>query len=508
MQISGKRDQVILKDKTLHEAVTIKDCENCIIDGCDFEYDKSDTTLLTLSNCRKCTVRNCKFHDKSTKGLFLKISGGNTSGNIVEGCEFWNHTFNDENGGEPVRIGNSSSSGCLFNTQFRKNSLHDLRADVETISIKSCGNVIEDNDFENNASMIAFRHGGFNKVRNNRFKGKGGIRLYGTGNEITDNYFKDNKDTKWVPISIENGNTERDPNFTSENKPSGKEGNSHAMYDQVIDNKITGNKFENCTKTIVFNDKGRKLEPKDKGKKLELKDLLNLGNITVKPGEVTVPPVPPEEEPVEPPEPEPEPEVIVTPEPIEAAPQPSRTSGSLYNWWIRISGGGPVAQPAPAPTTPPTTTPTPTPPTTQPPVETLDSIGNKIHILVNQERQKNGVAALAYDERLEGIAASHSKDMGVRNFFAHVTPEGYDLGKRYAQAGYTGCRAYGENIAYFETSRLSQMTYEEIAQKMFNMWLNSPPHHENMLRSMYTVEGIGMYVKENRIYGTMDFCGK
>jgi uncharacterized protein YkwD len=513
MQISDKRNQIVLDGKTIREPVSIKDCEGVTIKNCDFQYDRSDTTLLTLSNCKKCIVSGNKFHDKSTLGLFLKIMGSKTDGNIIENNEFWNHTFNSDNGGEPVRIGNSSTSGCNFNTLFRKNSMHDLRADVETISVKSCGNIIEDNDFSNNESMIAVRHGGFNKIRNNRFKGKGGIRLLGAGNEVTDNFFKDNRDSKWIPIRVEYGNTERDPNFTSDNKPSGKEGSSHAMYARCIANKITGNKFENCSVTIKTDDRGRKLSPKD---------LIEQLNDIVKPGTVTTPsPVPEEEDIPEPPEPEEEPDVVVTPEPVETAPKPTAAQ-SLYDWWQSMFGQGPATSqptpapqpqsPTPAPTQPsPTTTPIPPPPTTttQPvPSQGLETIGNKIDVLVNQERQKNGKTALQYDERLEGIAASHSKDMATRNFFAHVTPEGYDVGKRYSQAGYSGCRAWGENILWFETSRLSSMTYDEIAQKMFSQWMNSQPHKENLLRSIYTVEGIGVYIRGNRIYATQDFCGR
>lgn len=290
MEISGKSGQVILKDKTLRETVTVKNCKDCTIDGCDFVYDRTDTSNLTLSNCQRCKVINSKFHDKSTKGLFLRIIGADTKDNIIEGNEFWNHTFSKENGGEPVRLGNSDVSGCNFNTIVRKNTFHDLRSDVETISIKSCGNTIEDNDFENNQSMITIRHGGYNKIINNRFVGKGGIRVLGAGNEVKNNYFKNNQDDRWIPITIEYGNTERDPNFTADNKPIGKEGKSHAMYAQVNGGEITDNKFENCKHSVKTVDKGRKFGPVNN--KAE-------NNNVVQPGE-QIPPT----EPAEPADPE------------------------------------------------------------------------------------------------------------------------------------------------------------------------------------------------------------
>src|SRR5215510_494397 len=261
MEFSKNTGKVLLKDKQIREAVTLKDCKDCTIDGCEFVYDRTDTTLLTLSNCIGCKVLNSKFHSKSRKGLFLKIMGAKSKDNLVEGNEFWDHTFSKENGGECMRVGNSNVSGCNFNTVVRKNLFHDVRSDVELISIKSCGNIIEDNDMQNNAGMVTIRHVGYNTIQKNRFKGKGGIRVLGAGNKITGNYFKDNQDSKWIPISIEYGNTERDPNFDASNKPSGKEGKSHAMYAQIRDGEVSDNNFESCKITIKTTDKGRKYGP-------------------------------------------------------------------------------------------------------------------------------------------------------------------------------------------------------------------------------------------------------
>jgi hypothetical protein len=110
--------------------------------------------------------------------------------------------------------------------------------------------------------MITVRHGAFNKIINNQNKGHGGIRVLGPGNEITGNTFKYNDSKKWVPIAIEFGNADRDPNFTSDNKPKGKKGKSHAMCARVIDNVIAGSNFENCkVKTETRRKKDRKLSP-------------------------------------------------------------------------------------------------------------------------------------------------------------------------------------------------------------------------------------------------------
>lgn len=241
--------QIIENQTFKDKGLSLSGKSDVLIRNCDFSYDKSDTTMLTLSNCKGFRVENCKFHSKRTKGLGLKIAG--TGSGEVVGCEFYDLTFSDANGGEPVRIGNSHSSGVTFKVTFRDNYFHNLAADPETISIKCVGATVEYNTFENNKSNVTVRHGGFATIRNNLFKGSGGIRVYGYGNVIENNHFQDNKDSKYVPLTLGAGTVAKDPNFTAPDKPSGKEGTSHAEYAQINHNTIRNNTFKNCSKTVV-----------------------------------------------------------------------------------------------------------------------------------------------------------------------------------------------------------------------------------------------------------------
>ncbi len=65
---------------------------------------------------------------------------------------------------------------------------------------------------------------------------------------------------------------------------------------------------------------------------------------------------------------------------------------------------------------------------------------------VNAERADHGLPPLTYDERLSEIARSHARDMVLRSYFAHETPEGESPFERMARAGYRFSYA-GENIA-------------------------------------------------------------
>lgn len=244
------------------EGVHLISCSNCTIVGCDFSFNAIDKPMLSLKNCVNCVITRCKFHDKTTKGQLIKIQGENSKGNVIENCEFYNQTFDDENGGESVQIGLSPFSGCSFDTVIKNCYFHDLRADAENISIKSCGNVIENNLFANNYSNITFRHGGHNKVLNNVFIGSGGIRLYGDHNEVTGNYHFGNDDRKddnekhkkakkFRPLLVGSGTSEDDPNFKSEGIASGKKGCSHHVYAQAKNNIIENNIYHNCKGVCV-----------------------------------------------------------------------------------------------------------------------------------------------------------------------------------------------------------------------------------------------------------------
>jgi uncharacterized protein YkwD len=154
---------------------------------------------------------------------------------------------------------------------------------------------------------------------------------------------------------------------------------------------------------------------------------------------------------------------------------------------------------------PPIIQPGPMPPAPEPVTKPVDQY---IHEAVNRTRQQNERQSLSYDEDLESVALKHSKDMIARNYFSHTTPEGKGVGDRYREAAYTGCRTWGENIAWFSTSRLSQMTNEEIGMKIFDQWWNSPGHKTNILSSTYSIEGIGIYISGNKVMATQNFCRK
>jgi len=152
-------------------------------------------------------------------------------------------------------------------------------------------------------------------------------------------------------------------------------------------------------------------------------------------------------------------------------------------------------------------------------------LASSIHDLINEERVKAGLDRLQWDQALANIALSHSTDMGLRDYFDHISPEGQEFGARYEEHGYhkntrIGDRIYlgGENLTLTnvvrsytydqETGEVLEYKYSELAEladSTVQGWMGSPGHRENIL-TPFTREGIGVYVTdEGEIYITENF---
>jgi uncharacterized protein YkwD len=105
--------------------------------------------------------------------------------------------------------------------------------------------------------------------------------------------------------------------------------------------------------------------------------------------------------------------------------------------------------------------------------------------------------ALTLDARLHCAARKHSQDMGERNFYDHVNPEGEGPDDRINDAGYTGWASVGENIAAGSPD----------PAEIFNGWMASDAHCANIMNLQYKHFGIGFYEGPGdfRYYWTQTF---
>lgn len=103
--------------------------------------------------------------------------------------------------------------------------------------------------------------------------------------------------------------------------------------------------------------------------------------------------------------------------------------------------------------------------------------------LVNQKRQENGLAALSLSPELSVAAQNKAKDMLVKNYWAHNSPDGKSPWAFFKEANYNYVYA-GENLARgFTTS-----------DEVINAWMASPDHRTNILSQNYNEVGFAVEI--------------
>jgi len=99
---------------------------------------------------------------------------------------------------------------------------------------------------------------------------------------------------------------------------------------------------------------------------------------------------------------------------------------------------------------------------------------------VNALRAAAGVAAVAPDPRLDGVAQAYADRMATQRFFAHVSPDGDALPDRLEQAGYS-YQTSGENLGMAAGTLAAHAAIEE-----------SPGHRKNLLDPAFEHIGFGL----------------
>ncbi|HEY4512332.1 MAG TPA: CAP domain-containing protein [Candidatus Paceibacterota bacterium] len=99
--------------------------------------------------------------------------------------------------------------------------------------------------------------------------------------------------------------------------------------------------------------------------------------------------------------------------------------------------------------------------------------------LANQDRELNSIGGLAVNPILERAAQMKARDMAVKGYFAHYSPDGLAPWDWIKLAGYSYVYA-GENLAINFTD----------STDINNAWMKSPSHRANLLNERYTEIGI------------------
>ncbi len=164
-----------------------------------------------------------------------------------------------------------------------------------------------------------------------------------------------------------------------------------------------------------------------------------------------------------------------------------------------VTVNAPAVTPAPIPAPTPGPAPAPTPSTG------ISASEQRVLDLTNQARavarscgttSYPAAPALTWNASLATAARNHASDMAVRNYFSHTSQDGRTFVQRATNAGYSGYRALGENIA------AGQPTPESVVAG----WLNSPGHCSNIMSANFRELGVGVGTGGSYgIYWVQDF---
>ena len=106
----------------------------------------------------------------------------------------------------------------------------------------------------------------------------------------------------------------------------------------------------------------------------------------------------------------------------------------------------------------------------------------------NQLRAQSGWKALASEPRLTAAAARFARFMADTDRYGHEV-DGRQPPERAQAQGYAHCLT-AENIAFASSTRGFQA--DELAQRLFDGWVQSPPHRRNLLDGDMTDVGIAV----------------
>ena len=114
--------------------------------------------------------------------------------------------------------------------------------------------------------------------------------------------------------------------------------------------------------------------------------------------------------------------------------------------------------------------------------------------LINLFRLGHGVSALEWDMALVELARMRSSDMAERKYFSHEIP-GVGYGPLWLLNQLRGAIGTGENLG------LSDERNDTAMHSLFDAWIASPTHLENLLRPAFNRIGVGVIEIPGRFPG-------
>ena len=123
------------------------------------------------------------------------------------------------------------------------------------------------------------------------------------------------------------------------------------------------------------------------------------------------------------------------------------------------------------------------------------TLAEQIFILTNNEREKEGLEELEYNEKLQDAADTRAKECADR--FSHTRPNGTSCHTVVADLDY---KVTGENLVKADKPIAT-------AQTLVQAWMDSEAHRDNILLKDFTSMAIGVYETDDMVYAVQIFMG-
>src|SRR4051812_26374223 len=120
------------------------------------------------------------------------------------------------------------------------------------------------------------------------------------------------------------------------------------------------------------------------------------------------------------------------------------------------------------------------------------AFGSRLVSLINQARADHGLKALTVASGTSSVAANWTNHLDQQQALSHNP----DLGHQLETHGSPDWTAYGENVGDGPTSS---------ADTLFQAYMNSPEHRDNILGSAYRYLGVGVVFDHSTAWNTLDF---
>lgn len=129
-----------------------------------------------------------------------------------------------------------------------------------------------------------------------------------------------------------------------------------------------------------------------------------------------------------------------------------------------------------------------------------DTVEQTIITLVNQLREEQGLNTLASNDMLKAGAIIRARE--TVESFSHTRPDGTTAFTVFEEEGISyPYRIVGENLGM----ATYYMSDEEMAELLFNGWVESEGHYENMIKPEYQEIGVGVHYDGEFLYATQLF---